>query len=64
MADQIVAAVFGVHFGSGVARMPGCVCRVFRLPAFLYVLDALGVALLLLEFSPIFLNKPNSLFYI
>jgi hypothetical protein len=28
MADQIDAAVFGVHFGSGVARVPGYVCVV------------------------------------
>jgi hypothetical protein len=52
MADQFDAAVFGVHLGSGVARVPGCVCRVFRLPAFLYVFGALGVALPLLGFSP------------
>jgi hypothetical protein len=52
MADHIDAAVFGAHF-SGVARVPGCVCRVFHLPVFLYVLSALGVALPLLGFSPI-----------
>jgi hypothetical protein len=52
MADHIDAAFFGAHF-SGVARVPGCVCRVFRLPAFLYVLSVLGVTLPLLQFSPV-----------
>jgi hypothetical protein len=50
MTDQIDAAVFGVHF-SGVAQVPGYVCRVLHLPALLYVLSALGVALSLLGFS-------------
>jgi hypothetical protein len=26
LADQIDLADFGAHFGSGVARVPGCVC--------------------------------------
>jgi hypothetical protein len=53
MANQIDTVVFGAHFGSGVARVPVYVCRVFRLSMFLYVLGALGVALPLLGFSPI-----------
>jgi hypothetical protein len=44
MADPFDDAVFGAHFGSGDARVPGCVCRVFRFPTSCMLCGVLGVA--------------------
>jgi hypothetical protein len=44
MTDQFNAAVFGAHFGSGDARVPGYMCRVFRFLASCMSCGGLGVA--------------------
>ena len=61
MADPIDATVFGAHFGSGVARVPGCVCRVFRLSASCMSCGVLGVWRAVVRvFARFSFNKPSS----
>jgi hypothetical protein len=60
MADQIDEAVFGVHFGSGVAQVSGYVCRVFRLSAFLYILWCSRCGFAVVRVFGRFSYKPSS----
>jgi hypothetical protein len=56
MADQFDAEVFGAHFGSGDARVPGFTCRVFRFLAYCMSCGGLGVACRCKGFRSVFLK--------